>query len=170
MSPTESPAQDSVTVVGTGRAAAAPDTVVLDLQLEGHGATVSEALAQLSEASRTCVEAAGGLRVSTQGLGVHPRHDHQGRQVGHTAYQSLSVRTDEPEQVGDLVARLAEAVGSGLGVGGLRPEISDRSAAEHEARAASMAEARTRAEHYAQLAGRETDASAASFSAARLEA
>lgn len=154
MSPTESTAQDSVTVVGTGRAAAAPDTVVLDLQLEGHGATVSEALAQLSEASHTCVEAAGQLRVSTQGLGVHPRHDHQGRQVGHTAYQQVRVTSPEPGEVGGLVQRLSDAVGNGFGLNGLRPEVADTSELLATARERAFGDAHARAEQYAALTGR----------------
>ncbi|MFX0537933.1 SIMPL domain-containing protein [Ornithinimicrobium sp. Y1847] len=146
--------RDTLVITGTGKAQAAPDAVVLDLQLEGHGASVSEALAALADASRACEAALPGRSVRTHGLGVHPRHDHHGRQVGHTAYQQVRVRTDDPTGVGDVVRRVGDAVGEGFGVNGLRPEVSDTAPLETDAREAAMADARTRAEHYARLAGR----------------
>lgn len=146
--------RDTVVVTGTGRVATAPDSIVADLQLEGHGTTVAEALAALTSAVEACRAALPGHRVRTKGLGLHPRHDHQGRQVGYTAYQSLQVRTDDPSEVGELVGRLAEAVGSGLGVNGLRPEVTDTAEPAASAREAAMTQARARAEHYALLAGR----------------
>lgn len=146
--------RDTVVVTGTGRVATAPDSIVADLQLEGHGTTVAEALAALTAAVESCRAALPEHRVRTKGLGLHPRHDHQGRQVGHTAYQSLQVRTDDPTQVGELVGRLAEAVGSGLGVNGLHPEVTDITEPAVQAREAAMTQARARAEHYAALAGR----------------
>lgn len=148
------PAPDTVVVTGTGRATAAPDTIVLDLQLEGHGSTVSEALSVLTEASRTCHEALPGQHVRTHGLGVHPRHDNQGRQVGHTAYQQVTVRTTDPDGAGELIQRLSEAVGNGLGVNGLRPELADTSELAAQARQRAYADALARAEQFAALAGR----------------
>ena len=148
------PSPDNVVVLGTGRAAAAPDTLVLDLQLEAHGATVAEALTALTEASRSCHEALPGLSVRTHGLGLHARHDHQGRQVGHTAYQQLQVRADDPGSAGDLVQRLSGAVGNALGVNGLRPELSRTADLETQARERAFEDARSRAEQYAALVGR----------------
>lgn len=146
--------RDTLVVTGTGRATTAPDMLVVDLQLEGHGPTVTEALAALTRAVEAATQALPDHRARTQGLGVHPRHDHQGRQVGHTAYQSLQVRTGDPTQVGDLVARLAQVVGSGLGVNGLRPEVSDPAPAARQAREAAFAQAREAAEQWAGLTGR----------------
>jgi hypothetical protein len=150
-----SPDEDTVVVQGTGRASAAPDTLVLDLQLASHGQTVAEALAALTRSSRAASEALPGTRPRTSGLGVHPRHDHQGRQVGHTAYQSLQVRVGDPSAAGDLVQRLGEAVGDALGVNGLRQELADPSGLLREARRLAFEDARERAEEYAALAGRE---------------
>lgn len=145
---------DTVVVVGTGRASAAPDSLVLDLQLEGHGSTVSEALASLTVASRACVEALPGHAVRTHGLGVHPRHDHQGRQVGHTAYQQVQVRTADPAGAGELIQRLSDAVGNGLGVNGLRPEVADTAELSRQARDRAFTDARGRAEQFSALADR----------------
>ncbi|MFK5633127.1 MULTISPECIES: SIMPL domain-containing protein [unclassified Ornithinimicrobium] len=146
---------DTVVVVGTGAAGAAPDTLVLDLQLEGQGATVSEALGALTRASHACHEALPDLSVRTHGLGVHRRHTQQGVQSGHTAYQSLQVRTPDPAGAGDLVQRLSEVVGDALSVNGLRPELSDTVELQRLARERAFSDARARAQEYAVLAGRE---------------
>ena len=70
---------------------------------------VAEALAALTRASHAAHEALPGTLPRTHGLGVHPRHDHQGRQVGHTAYQALQLRVGDPSAAGELVQRLGEA-------------------------------------------------------------
>lgn len=145
---------DILVVTGTGRAGAAPDSLVLDLQLEGRGATVSDALAALSQATRAVDEALPGHQPRTHGLGLHPRHDHQGRQVGHTAYQQLQVRTDDPDGAGALIQRLSDVVGDALGVNGLWPELTDPRGVAEQARELAYADALTRAEQLAGLAGR----------------
>lgn len=145
---------DIVVVLGTGRATAPPDTLVLDLQLAAQGRTVADALAALTRASHAAQDALPDASAPTSGLGVHPRHDHEGRQVGHTAYQSLQVRVGDPSAAGELVQRLGEAVGDALGVNGLRQEIAEPSGLQREARERAFADARERAQQYADLAGR----------------
>ncbi|GGK66413.1 SIMPL domain-containing protein [Ornithinimicrobium pekingense] len=144
----------TVVVIGTGRAGAVPDTLVLDLQLEGHGASVAEAIEALTGASQASHDALPGVDLRTSGLGVHPRHDHQGTQVGHTAYQSLQLRAPDPSAAGNLVRRLGEVVGDALGVTGLRAELADTAELDRRAREAAFDDARGRAEQYAALAGR----------------
>ena len=144
----------TVVVVGTGRAGAVPDTLVLDLQLEGRGASVAEALQALTGASHACHDALPGVEMRTSGLGVHPRHDHQGTQVGHTAYQSLQLRAPDPSAAGDLVRSLGEVVGDALGVTGLRTELADTTELDRRAREEAFDDARARAEQYGLLAGR----------------
>ena len=144
----------TVVVTGTGRAGAAPDALVLDLQVEGHGPTVAQALSALTQATAAAHEALPAHDLRTHRLGLHPRHDHQGRQVGHTAYQSLQVRTTDPTRAGELVHRLAEATGSALGVNGLRPETTDTTELERLARERAVEDARARAEQLAELGGR----------------
>ncbi|MGC5583214.1 SIMPL domain-containing protein [Ornithinimicrobium sp. W1679] len=144
---------DRVEVTGTGRASGRPDTLVLDLRLQAHGATVGEALTSLTRASHACHDALPGLPVRTHGLGVHPRHE-QGHQRGHTAHQSLQVRTDDPSLAGDLVQRLVDVVGDALGVDGLRHELADTAALARRAREQAFADAAVRAQQYAALSGR----------------
>ena len=146
---------DTVVVTGTGSASSVPDTLVLDLLLSAHGQTVGEALSALTRASRAAHEALPGSTPRTHGLGVHPRHDHQGRQVGHTAYQSLQVRAGDPSAAGELLTRLGDAVGDALGVDGVRQEVAAPGPLHEQARERAFADARRRAGQYAALAGRE---------------
>ncbi|MFK5582253.1 SIMPL domain-containing protein [Serinicoccus sp. LYQ131] len=146
-------APPSIVVTGTGRASAAPDALVVDVQLEGHGRSVTAALAALTEASEAATAALPGHRLTTHGLGLHARSDRDGRQVGHTAYQSVRVRTQDPAGAGELIQRLGEAVGDRLTVHQLRPEIADTTALLERARADAVADARAKAEHYARLVG-----------------
>ncbi|WP_151524601.1 SIMPL domain-containing protein [Serinicoccus kebangsaanensis] len=148
------PATDRIVVTGTGRAGATPDSVVLDLYLEGHGSTVAQALQALTAASQACTDALPDHRVRTHGLTLHPRHDHHGAPRGHTAAQSLRVVAPDPGRAGELVAVLAEAVGDALTVQSLRPEVSDVTALEVRAREAALLDARRRAEEYAALVDR----------------
>lgn len=143
----------TVRVTGTGRATGRPDALVLDLRLQANGSTVGEALTALTRASHACHDAVPGLPVRTSGLGVHPRHE-QGHQRGHTASQSLHVRTGDPASAGELVQRLVDAVGDALGVDGLRHEVADPSDLHRRAREQAFADAAVRAEQYAALAGR----------------
>ena len=145
--------RDTVVVTGTGRVAA-PDTLVVDLQIEGHAPTVAGALEALAAGVSACEAALPDHRPRTRGLALHPRHDERGRQVGHTASQSVQVSTEEPGEVGRLITRAAAAVGAGLTVGGLHPRITDTTELAVRAREAAVDDARARAEHYAQLAGR----------------
>ena len=41
---------DSIVVTGTGRAGAAPDALIIDLRLDGHGRTVTDALVETWQA------------------------------------------------------------------------------------------------------------------------
>lgn len=145
---------DSIVVTGTGRAPAAPDALVVELRIEGHGATVTEALDALTRASDAAATALPGHRLRTHGLGLHPRTGRDGEARGHTAYSSLRVRTDDPAGAGRLIARLAEEVGDGLSVEQLRPQITDLVPHQLRAREAAVQDARTRAEHYASLLDR----------------
>ncbi|ANS78513.1 Protein of unknown function DUF541 [Serinicoccus hydrothermalis] len=148
------PTEDRVVVTGTGRAGAPPDSVVLDLHLEGHGSTVAQALQALTAASRACTDALPEHRVRTHALTLSPRYDHHGAPHGHTAGQSLRVVAPDPARAGELVATLAEAVGDALTVQSLRPEVSDTVGLEVRARELALLDARRRAEEYAALVDR----------------
>jgi uncharacterized protein len=150
--------QDTVEVVGRGTASADPDQVVLDLRVECPAPSVAAALAELTERVAVVTAAAAARRPAQQlvttGVGVHPRHDRDGAVAGHTAYQQLRVTAPDPARAGDLVLHLGDAAGDSLTVESMALTLTDDGALQRRAREQAFADARSRAELYAALAGR----------------
>ena len=148
----------TVTVTGTGRANVAPDVVRLDLRV-GHDAP--DVAAALSGASAGITAVAAVVReqgvadadLRTLDASVNQRWDNTGVAVGFTAQQRLAVTVRELAAVGRILESAAAAIGNALLVDQVRLDISDRSLGLREARDAAFADARSKAEQYAALAG-----------------
>ena len=148
----------TVTVTGTGRANVAPDVVRLDLRV-GHDAP--DVAAALSGASAGITAVAAVVReqgvadadLRTLDASVNQRWDNTGVAVGFTAQQRLAVTVRELDAVGRILESAAAAIGNALLVDQVRLDISDRSRGLREARDAAFADARSKAEQYAALAG-----------------
>lgn len=151
---------DHITVTGTGRASASPDVVAVRVRIECESEVVASALSGCTDAVGAALEVASRLDLppgdrQTTMIGIHQRFDNEGRQVvGHTAFQALTLLVRDHERVGDLLTGLADAVGNGLRVEDISLEISDVTHLQQAAREAAFADARTRAQDYARLAGR----------------
>jgi hypothetical protein len=150
-----------ITVTAEGRATAAPDLAVITLGVEREAPSAAEAVAAMAsgaEAVLAAVEDAGiaGRDVQTRGLDLSPRRERregpgQGEIVGYVASTTVTVRVRELDSLG---AVLDSVVGAGANLfRGLSFDLSDRQAAEDEARRAAVAEARRRAALYAEAAG-----------------
>lgn len=150
---------DAIEVTGVGTAAATPDLVLLDLRLQASADTVARALTAVEQATRAMLHSARsseGLRFSqTLSLGVRQRTDEQGRPAtGFTADSQVRLEVLGAEQVGELIPGLATAVGDALAIDNLSLAIADPGPLLRRARDAAFADARSRAEQYAALAGR----------------
>ena len=150
-----------IEVSGTGRAAAVPDVVRLQVGVRVDADDVSSALSDagsrasgLAEAARDHGIAASDLR--TTDTGVHPRHDRDGLTVvGYTAYQNLSVTVRDAGLVGTLVDAFAGRAGNALTIDHIGLDVADPGPLLARAREAAFLDARGKAEQYAALAGRE---------------
>jgi uncharacterized protein len=148
----------TVTVTGTGRANVAPDVVRLDLRVGHDAPDVAAALAGAS-AGITAVgavvreEGVADADLRTLDASVNQRWDNTGVAVGFTAQQRLAVTVRELAAVGRILESAAGAVGNALLVDQVRLDVSDRSQGLREARDAAFADARSKAEQYAALAG-----------------
>lgn len=150
---------DAIEVTGAGTAAGTPDLVLLDLRLQASADTVAGALTAVEQATRTMLDSARageGLRSSqTLSLGVRQRTDEQGPSAtGFTAYGQVRLEVLGAEQVGELIPGLATAVGDALAIDNLSLGVADPEPLLRQARDAAFADARSRAEQYAALAGR----------------
>ena len=143
----------TITVTGHGAATAVPDRAVVRLAAVHRAASIREALAGVESAHASLVAAAGELVVSSADLNVWPAHDHDGRQNGFEARHSFTVTGADLEDAGDLLGRLADEAGDRVQVESVSPSVSDPAAALSEAREAAYADALSRAQHLAALAG-----------------
>jgi uncharacterized protein len=146
----------TVTVTGHGSALAVPDTAVVRVAAVHRAGGMAEALSG-AESARAAVVAAAAelvdLVVSSTDLSVWPAHDEQGRRAGFEARHALTITGGDLAAAGALVGRLAHEVGDRLQVESVSLAVGDPSAALTEAREVAFAEARSRAEHLAALAG-----------------
>jgi uncharacterized protein len=146
-----------VTVTGQGSASVVPDTAVIRLGAAHQADTVASALAGVDAA----VGALGAVarqhtdarRIATTELNVWPRYDDAGQPAGYEARHGLRVVVPDLTAAGDLLSALAAEVGDALRVDGIALEPSDPGPATRDAREAALADARSRAEHLASLAG-----------------
>lgn len=156
------PDQNVVTVQGTGKASGTPDTMVTTVSVNTRGASPSVAL---DAASRTMARvqrtlAAHGVAakdLQTTGLQVNPVWVYtKGKQSthGYSAEEDLSVTLRDLHTAGTTISAAIAVGGSTVTVGGLTLDLEGDSTLVTNARAAAFADAKTKAQQYAALAGR----------------
>jgi uncharacterized protein len=149
-----------ITVRGHGVATSEPDEAELDLEISVSRPTAPDALAEAAERSRALAAALDELGVAreergTSGVSVGENHeyDEKGRRQhrGYVARTSLSVRLRSAEEVGPV---LQAAVERALArVHGPHWRLADDNPARLEACRLASAEARRKAEAYAEPLG-----------------
>ena len=156
MSGTVSSEPRTVSVVGTGRVTTAPDLAILTLGVE----TTDRALAtaQRENAARSAALrdrlAEWGLparAIQTAGYNVWQDHDRDGQPRGYRVGNSVRLLVSDLARVGELLDTAIDAGANS--VGGVTFGLRDEADALGRAREAAMADARTKAAHYAALAG-----------------
>ncbi len=152
--------KQTVTVIGWGSVWVSPDVVRLDLRVGHDAADVAEALTGATRGITSVIEAvrAAGVvesDIRTLDASVNQRWDNNGTAVGFTAQQQLGVVVRRLDATGEILEAGAAAVGNALLVDQVRLDVDNRDDAEQGARDAAFANARSKAEQYAALAGAE---------------
>ncbi|MEP6852867.1 MAG: SIMPL domain-containing protein [bacterium] len=150
---------NTITVIGTGRADAVPDLLLVSLAVVGGGADVAEALDAASASTAAVAQSlsAAGVApvdVATADLSVNQRWGEKNRVTGYDCLQSLSVVLRDLAASGRILREVATAAGSALRVDSVSRSISEPGAAQAAARTEAFAEASAKAEQLAELAGR----------------
>lgn len=149
-----------MTVTGEGEAVAVPDMASLSLGVATRGTTAAKALGANSTALAAVLAqlAADGIAprdIQTSGLSVSPRYDYsdqgEGRLLGYDAHNMVTVRVRDLARLG-VVIDAAFAAGANE-FNGLSFSFADDRSAVDAARRAAVADARARAELYAEAAG-----------------
>lgn len=152
----------TISVTGEGRIEAAPDMATISLGVTTEAATAGAAMATNSDGVRAVIERlkAAGIEdrdVQTSGLSLGPRYDY-GRSdgapptiVGYTASNMVTVRVRALDRLGSVLDGVVSDGANTLN--GLSFGIAEDGEVIDEARRRAVAEARRKAELYADAAG-----------------
>jgi hypothetical protein len=152
---------EHVEVTGQGAHHVVPDLVILRARVQCEARDVATALTESSSRTTAALQAAAdhgvdGADRRTEDVGIHPRHDSNGRKVvGYTAYQAFRLTIRDTARIGDVLQALAGAAGDALAVDGIEMTAEQSTQALAASRQAAFEDARTRATQYARLAGAE---------------
>jgi len=151
---------NTISVSGTGTAAAAPDLVIVELGVEVLGQSVAIARKAAAASMQSVVgslrsHGLGDADLSTTGYSINPEYDHRnGRRLrGYRVATSVKARITAIEAAGDVIDDAVAAGGDHSVVSGLRLAHQDESALATAARAEAWKAALVKAEQLAGLAG-----------------
>lgn len=150
-----------LTVTGQGQTSAQPDMATITLGVSSRAETAAQAMSQNAETQGAIIETLKGAGIEardiqTTGLNLSPMLDYSQdgtppRLTGYAAQNSVTVRVRD---IAGLGAVLDQLVASGANeIGNISFTREDMSAAEDEARAAAVKDARRRAGIMAEAAG-----------------
>lgn len=159
--PSGTPAEgdDRVLVTGTGRITGTPDTLRATLGVELQRPDVQAALDAANARAQAVLDAltAAGVEerdVQTRDLSVQPRYDKEGTTItGYVVRNTVEVRVRDLERTGAVLDAALDAGGPDARLDGVSFSLEDNAAQLTDARAAAFADARAKAEQYADLAG-----------------
>jgi uncharacterized protein YggE len=158
--PADPPPEAGVQVQGVGTATGTPDVLHVTVGVETGASSVGEALESAGTAARRVLGAlhdkgVADADVQTANVHVYPRYDGNGQEItGYLAGQDLAVTLRDLGAAGATITAAVAAGGNAARLQGISYELDDDTALRAVARTAAFADARVRAEQYAQLAGR----------------
>ena len=160
--PSATTAPSGISVSGTARIEGVPDTLRLDIGVNVVEPTVDAALTKANEASAALQKALqeGGVAerdiASTQ-LSIQPQYDYAtntARITGYQVTQSVSAKLRDLDTAGEVIGAAAATGGDATVVNGISFDLEDNAALLSSARERAIADAKAKAEEYADAAGR----------------
>jgi len=150
---------DTVTVTGVGTANGAPDALGVDFSVTVTRSTVQSALDAQAAATRSVLAAlkrhgVAGANVRTTDLNLNQHYDNHGNITGYDASETLHARLTPLRGAGATISAAATSSGNDVSVGSLSFDLVNDDAVVKAARTDSYDDARSRAQQYADLAGR----------------
>ncbi len=155
--------QQGIWVTGQGKATAIPDIATLRLGIEAQGATVAEARTKASEAMdkvMTALTASGVAEkdIQTQYFNIRQRtkwdrEKEEETVIGYQVTNMVTAKIRDIDKAGSIIDAVAEAGGDLTRISSLGFSVDDPSAYYEEARQKAMADAKSKAEQLAELAG-----------------
>lgn len=155
-------ADETITVAGNGEASAAPDIATLTLGVEAMAKSVAQARQEAAQAAAAVLAALadGGVAerdIRTSGLQLHPQYDYSRNNApkitGYMASHQLTVKVRSMDALNAVVDNAVLAGGDAARLQGISFDVDEPAALLAQARRAAVADARLRAETYAEAAG-----------------
>ena len=150
---------DAFNVTGEGKVSAAPDTALVMVGVSASGSTVKAAQDQLNTNINKVSEAVKKLGIEekdiqTTNYNINPNYDFREADqkiTGYSASTNLAIKVRIIDQANSVIDA-ATASGANQ-VGGISFDVSDRTKLENEAREKAVANAKSKAENAAKIAG-----------------
>jgi uncharacterized protein YggE len=148
-----------IVVEGLGRVTGTPDVLRVTLGVSVHRSDVSSALQAANSRQtkvRNALRKAGVAEkdLQTSDLNVSPDYDNRGRPDGFRVTETLTAKLRDIKRAGRVITDAAEAGGNEALVNGVSFTLEDNAALLAQARDAAFADAKAKAERYADLADR----------------
>ncbi|MFE7583627.1 SIMPL domain-containing protein [Streptomyces gardneri] len=152
----------TVSVTGSGRAAAAPDLAILSVGVEATRKTAKEAMAAQSTAAKALLEVLhkegiADRDIRTDSLSLSPVYTQntqgESKVTGYQAGQSFSVKVRDLDRTGQVIGAVNDATGDAGRINGVVFDVADPSALRVKAREAAFQDAYEKASQHARLSG-----------------
>jgi uncharacterized protein YggE len=150
---------DTFSVTGEGKVSVPPDIAVISAGVQAQGNTAKIAQDQLNKnmnAVSAAVKVAGvdSKDIQTSGYNINPTYNYQTGGQRITGYQASSNLTIKVRAIDRANAVIDAATGAGAtNVGGITFDVDDKTKAQNEARQKAVADAKSKAENAARIAG-----------------
>lgn len=153
-------AREGVLVSGTGQVFGMPDVLRADFGAEARAATVDEALRKANNALTRIRDALvhGGVDradIQTADVAIFPRYARGGGIIGYQVSHRLTVKIRDLDKAGVIIGAAVAAGGNAARLSRVSFAIEDDSALLAEARRQAFADAKAKAQLYAELAARQ---------------
>jgi len=150
---------DTVSVQGTGTVQGVPDRMSATFGVQVTRAGVQDALDAVARNAQRVVSALRHAGVSdrdmrTTDLALSPHYDNRGGRDGYDASETVTATFRDLSTAGRHIAATVASAGNTATVNGLSFDLSTDTKPLTQARSAAFADAKARAQQYAQLSGR----------------
>lgn len=146
----------SVSVAGQGEAKVTPDLARILFSVESSGTDVTAVQADNATRTQAVIDKLKGLGIAdadlqTAGYNVSPQYDKDGKLTGYRVANGVRATVRDLAKLGGTIDG---AVGAGANrISSLSFDVANKAEAIKKAREAAVADARSKAEQYAQLTG-----------------
>ncbi|HMC68392.1 MAG TPA: SIMPL domain-containing protein [Mycobacteriales bacterium] len=152
-------AGDTVSVQGMGTVQGVPDRMMATFGVHATRGSVQDALDAVARDAQRVVSALRHAGVSngdmrTTDLELYPHYDNRGGRDGYDASETVTGTFHDLATAGRHISQTVAAAGNAATVNGLSFDLSSDTKLLGQARSAAFADAKARAQQYAELSGR----------------